>query len=68
MKRFILCYPCPSNISPTYGGALMNSEGGIRAGGACVKLPRRCAFYDNRRARPGAVEGIAVMMTGRQPA
>jgi hypothetical protein len=50
-----------SDISPTYGGVLMNSEGGIGAEGTYGKEARWCGYHGRRAARPDVVEGIAIM-------
>ena len=49
------------DISPAYGGVLMNSEGGIGAEGTYGKEARWCGYHGKRAARPDVVEGIAIM-------
>ena len=49
------------DISPAYGGVLMNSEGGVGADGTYGKEARWCGYHGKRAARPDVVEGIAIM-------
>ncbi|MFC1596964.1 PmoA family protein [Planctomycetota bacterium] len=49
------------DISPSYGGVLMNSEGGVGAEGTYGKQATWCGFHGKRAFRPEVVEGIAIM-------
>jgi hypothetical protein len=49
------------DISPAYGGTLMNSEGGIGAEGTYGKVARWCGYHGARALRPEVVEGITIM-------
>ena len=49
------------DISPTSGGVLMNSEGGIGAEGTYGLPARWCGYHGKRKLRPDVVEGIAIM-------
>lgn len=49
------------DISPSYGGVLVNSEGGTGAKGTYGKEARWCGYWGKRALRPDVVEGIAVM-------
>jgi hypothetical protein len=55
------------DISPMYGGVLMNSEGGIGAKGTYGKPARWCGYHGKRAARPDVVEGIALMEHPENP-
>jgi len=60
-KHSFFAMRAASDISPTYGGVLMNSEGGIGAEGTYGKEARWCGYHGRRAARPDVVEGIAIM-------
>jgi hypothetical protein len=60
-KHSFFAIRAAADISPVYGGVLENSEGGRGAEGTYGKPARWCGYYGRRRARPGIVEGIAVM-------
>ena len=49
------------DISPAYGGVLMNSEGDIGAEGTYGKEASWCGYHGKRAAQPDVVEGIAIM-------
>ncbi len=50
------------DISPIYGGVLMNSEGGVGAAGTYGKEARWCGYHGRRQGRPDVVEGIAFLI------
>jgi hypothetical protein len=60
-KHSFFAMRAAADISPAYGGTLMNSEGGVGAKGTYGKEARWCGFYGKRVFRPDAVEGIAIM-------
>jgi hypothetical protein len=60
-KHSFFALRAAADISPTYGGTLMNSAGGIGAEGTYGKAADWCAYFGKRRQRPDAVEGIAIM-------
>lgn len=60
-KHSFFAIRAASDVSPTYGGVLMNSEGGKGAEGTYGKEARWCGYHGRRAARPDVVEGIAVM-------
>ncbi len=49
------------DISPAYGGVLMNSEGGVGAAGTYGKPAAWCGYHGKRAQHPDVVEGIAIM-------
>jgi len=60
-KHSFFAIRAASDISPAYGGVLMNSEGGTGAEQTEGKEARWCGYHGNRAARPDVVEGIVVM-------
>lgn len=60
-KHSFFAIRAASDVSCTYGGTLMNSEGGVGADGTYGKEARWCGFHGERAGRSGTVEGIAVM-------
>jgi hypothetical protein len=60
-KHSFFAMRAASDISPAYGGTLMNSEGGVGAKGTYGKLADWCAYFGKRRLRPDVTEGIAIM-------
>lgn len=60
-KHSFFAIRAASDISPSYGGVLMNSEGGVGADGTYGKQARWCGYHGKRRGRGDLVEGIAVM-------
>jgi hypothetical protein len=60
-KHSFFAMRAASDISPTYGGVLMNSEGGIGAAGTYGKEAKWCGYHGRRAVRPDVVEGIAIM-------
>ncbi len=60
-KHSFFAIRAASDISPTYGGVLMNSEGGTGAEGTYGKEARWCGYHGKRASRPDLIEGIAVM-------
>ncbi len=66
-KHSFFAIRAASDISPPYGGVLMNSEGGIGAEGTYGKEARWCGYHGKRRGRGDLVEGIAVMTHPENP-
>lgn len=60
-KHSFFAVRAAADISPIYGGSLVNSEGGAGAKDTFGKPARWCAFYGQRRVWGKPVEGIAVM-------
>ena len=60
-KHSFFAMRAASDISPAYGGTLMNSEGGINAKGTYGKPAAWCGYFGKRRFRPDVTEGIAIM-------
>ena len=60
-KHSFFALRAASDISPAYGGVLMNSEGGIGAEQTEGKEARWCGYHGERISRPDVVEGIVVM-------
>lgn len=60
-KHSFFALRCAPDIAPTYGGTLMNSEGGIGAEGTYGKPTRWCTYFGPRSFNPKIIEGIAVM-------
>jgi hypothetical protein len=60
-KHSFFAMRAASDISPAYGGTLMNSEGGVGAKGTYGKEARWCGYFGKRVYRPDVVEGIAIM-------
>ena len=66
-KHSLFAMRAASDISPSYGGTLMNSEGGVGAKGTYGKPARWCGFHGKRAAQPKIVEGIAIMEHPENP-
>lgn len=66
-KHSLFAIRAASDISCTYGGTLMNSEGGEGAAGTYGKEARWCGFHGKRAGCPGVVEGIVVMTHPENP-
>ncbi len=66
-KHSFFAIRAASDISPTYGGILMNSEGGTGAKGTYGKEATWCGYHGKRANQPDVVEGIAVMTHPRNP-
>lgn len=60
-KHSLFAMRAAADISPSYGGTLMNSEGGVGAEGTYGKPARWCGYHGPRALRPDVVEGIAIM-------
>ena len=60
-KHAFFAMRAASDISPAYGGTLMNSEGGIGAKGTYGKQADWCGYFGKRRFRPDVIEGIVIM-------
>ncbi len=60
-KHSLFAIRAASDISPSYGGVLMNSNGGVGAEGTYGKPAHWCGYHGKRASRPEVVEGIAVM-------
>lgn len=60
-KHSFFAIRAASDISPAYGGVLMNSEGGVGAEETLGQEARWCGYHGNRAGRSDVVEGIVVM-------
>ena len=60
-KHSFFAMRAAADISPTYGGTLINSNGGKNAAGTYAKTANWCGYYGKRRLRPDVVEGIVIM-------
>lgn len=60
-KHAFFAIRAASDISPAYGGTLMNSEGGIGAKGTYGKPADWCGYFGKRQFRPDLTEGIVIM-------
>jgi len=60
-KHSFFALRAAADISPSYGGTLMNSAGGTGAEGTYGKAADWCGYFGKRRLRPDVVEGIAIM-------
>lgn len=66
-KHSLLAIRVASDISPTYGGILMNSEGGTGAKGTYGQEARWCGYHGKRRLNPKVVEGLTMMTHPKNP-
>ena len=60
-KHSLFAMRAAPDVSPTYGGVLMNSNGGVGAEGTYGKPAAWCGFHGKRTFRLETVEGIAIM-------
>jgi hypothetical protein len=60
-KHSFFAMRAASDISPPYGGTLINSEGGIGAKGTYGKTANWCGYFGKRRLSPDVTEGIVIM-------
>ena len=60
-KHSFFAMRAASDISPAYGGTLMNSKGGIGAQGTYGKTANWCGYFGKRRFSPDITEGIVIM-------
>ena len=60
-KHSFFAMRAAADISPAYGGTLINSEGGIGAKGTYGKQADWCGYFGKRRLRPEVTEGIVIM-------
>lgn len=60
-KHSLFAIRVASDISPTYGGVLMNSESDIGAEETYGKEAGWCGYHGRRAKQPDVVEGIAIM-------
>ena len=60
-KHSFFAMRCAPDISPMYGGVLMNSEGGVGAEGTYGKPASWCGYHGRRATQEKVVEGIAIM-------
>ena len=60
-KHSFFAIRAAADISPIYGGTLLNSEGGTGAAGTYGRPAKWCGFHGKRARRPEVVEGIAIM-------
>ncbi len=60
-KHSFFAMRAAADLSPSYGGILMNSEGGVGAKGTYGKTANWCGYHGKRRLRPDVTEGIAIM-------
>jgi hypothetical protein len=60
-KHSFFALRAAADISPTYGGTMINSAGGVGAEGTYGKAAAWCGYFGKRRQRPDVVEGIVIM-------
>ena len=60
-KHSFFAMRAAADISPTYGGTLINSAGGTGAKGTYGKAADWCGYFGKRRLRPDVTEGIVIM-------
>ena len=60
-KHSLFAMRAAADISPTYGGTLINSAGGTGAKGTYGKMADWCGYFGKRRLRPDVTEGIVIM-------
>ncbi len=60
-KHSFFAMRAAADISPSYGGTMINSNGGINAKGTYGKTADWCGYYGKRRLKPDVVEGIVIM-------
>lgn len=60
-KHSFFALRAASDISPAYGGNIMNSAGGVGAAATHGKPAAWCSYFGSRRVRRDVVEGIALM-------
>ena len=60
-KHSFFAMRAASDISPAYGGILMNSNGEVGAEETLGKEADWCGYHGKRAARPEVVEGIVIM-------
>lgn len=60
-KHSLFALRAAPDISPAYGGTLLNAEGGEGAKGTYGKPAKWCTYFGNRKVQPDVVEGIAIM-------
>jgi len=60
-KHSFFALRAAADISPSYGGTLMNSHGDVGAAAVHGKPAAWCSYFGPRRVRPDVVEGIALM-------
>ena len=60
-KHSFFAMRAAADVSPTYGGTMINSAGGVNARGTYGKPADWCGYFGKRRLRPDVVEGIAIM-------
>jgi hypothetical protein len=60
-KHAFFAMRAASDISPAYGGTLMNSTGAMGAKETYGKVADWCGYFGQRRFRPDVTEGIVIM-------
>ena len=60
-KHSLFAIRAAADISPAYGGVLMNSEGDIGGEETLGKEARWCGYHGKRAGNPNVVEGITMM-------
>lgn len=60
-KHSFFAMRAAADISPTYGGTMINSAGGTGAKGTYGKTADWCGYFGKRRLRPDVTEGIVIM-------
>jgi len=60
-KHSFFALRAAADISPSYGGTMVNSHGGTGADGTYGKTADWCGYYGKRRLRPDVTEGIVIM-------
>jgi len=66
-KHSLFAIRAAADISPSYGGILINSEGGKGAEGTYGKEAKWCGYYGKRASHPDVVEGISIMTHPENP-
>ena len=60
-KHSFFAMRAAADISPSYGGTLINSNGETGAAGTYGKTADWCGYFGPRRLRPDVTEGIVIM-------
>jgi len=60
-KHSFFAMRAAADISPSYGGTLVNSSGSEGAKGTYGKVADWCGYFGRRRLRPDVTEGIVIM-------
>jgi len=60
-KHSFFAMRAAADISPSYGGTMINSNGGINAVGTYGKTADWCGYFGKRQLNPEVTEGIVIM-------